>query len=181
MRKLIVSVVTAGALLAPLAALADNAAPTASSVAAQLCKQQQVTMGTVNFNAAYGTNASKSNAYGKCVAKNASLAQADVSNAAKACKTEQADAGFAAGHGGKTFAQFYGSGNGKGAAADANAYGKCVSAKAKAATNAQAAKAGSAAKACRAALKADATAFHGTYGTGASAFGKCVSAKSKAK
>jgi hypothetical protein len=46
-------------------------------------------------------------------------------NAAKACTAEQADASFAANHGGKSFAQFYGAN-----ANDANAFGKCVSMKA---------------------------------------------------
>ncbi len=56
-------------------------------------------------------------------------------NAAKACKAEQADPDFAASHDGKTFDEFYGTngnpkketpGTGK------NAFGKCVSTKAKA-------------------------------------------------
>ncbi len=56
-------------------------------------------------------------------------------NAAKECKAEQADPNFAASHDGKTFDEFYGtngnpkketSGTGK------NAFGKCVSSKAKA-------------------------------------------------
>ena len=47
-------------------------------------------------------------------------------NAVSACRAEQADTAFADSHGGKTFDQFYGTGkNGN------NAFGKCVSSKAK--------------------------------------------------
>ena len=156
MGKLIVSLAAVCTLLAPIAALAAGT-PSTSAVAASLCKQERVTMGTTNFNAAYGTNADKSNAYGKCVAKAASTAQQDVDNAAKACKAQL------------------------GADADANAYGKCVSAKVQSATAQQASKAGSAARSCRADLKADKAAFAAKWGTGTSAFGKCVSSKSKSK
>jgi hypothetical protein len=176
MRKLIVSLASLCTLLAPIAALAAGT-PSTNAVAASLCTQERVTMGTANFNAAYGTNADKSNAYGKCVAKAASLAQQDLNNAARSCKTEQADPNFAANHGGKTFDQFYGATPGKNA--DANAYGKCVSAKVKSATAKQASKAGSAARSCRADLKADKAAFAAKWGTGTSAFGKCVSSTSK--
>src|SRR5437667_3377754 len=163
MRKLIVSLAAVCVLLTPIAALAAGT-PSTNAVAASLCKQERVTMGTVNFNAAYGTNADKSNAYGKCVSKNASTAQQDISNAAKSCKAEQADPNFAANHGGKTFDQFYGATQGKDAGA--NAYGKCVSAKVKSATAQQASKAGSAARSCRADLKADKAAFTAKWGTG---------------
>jgi hypothetical protein len=102
-------------------------------------------------------------------------------NAAKECKAEAADPGFAAAHQGKTFAEFYGTnGNGK------NAYGKCVSTKAKAkkaemdAADAEDAKEfKNAAKACAGVRRAmGTTAFANEYGKNASkrnAFGKCVS------
>jgi hypothetical protein len=178
MRKLLCITAAVSALLAPVAALAAGT-PSANAVAASLCKQEQATMGATNFGAAYGTNADKSNAYGKCVAKNAGTAKQDVTNASKACSAEQADANFAAGHGGKTFAQFYGASQGK--TTGANAFGKCVSAKVKSATAGQAGKAGSAARSCRSDLKADKTAFAGKWGPGTNAFGRCVSATSKSK
>ncbi len=56
-------------------------------------------------------------------------------NAAKECKAEQADPDFAASHDGKTFDEFYGTnGNPKKETPGAlkNAFGKCVSSKAKA-------------------------------------------------
>jgi hypothetical protein len=101
-------------------------------------------------------------------------------NAAKACKAEAADPGFAGGHGNKTFAEFYGTnGNGK------NAYGKCVSTKAKekkAEMDAEDAEAAeefkNAAKACAGERKLGSSAFAEKYGTNANnsnAFGKCVS------
>jgi hypothetical protein len=73
---------------------------------------------------------SKYKNFGQCVSKKAKEEAAERkaarTNAAKECKAERADANFAATHGGKTFEQFYGTNkNGK------NAYGKCVSGKAK--------------------------------------------------
>lgn len=132
-------------------------------------------MGLATFNKTYGTNASAANAYGKCVSKNSSSAQQDVANAAKACKAERTADPAA-------FDKKYGTVKGaNGKSAGSNAYGKCVSAKAKAAATAQAATATSAAKSCKADAKADAAAFATKYGSGSSAFGKCVAAKSKTK
>ena len=78
------------------------------------------------FNLKYGTNKNKKNAFGKCVSSKASAAvesQEDATlNAAKKCKAERADVNFAAGHGGKSFADFYGTNANK-----KNAFGKCVS------------------------------------------------------
>jgi hypothetical protein len=45
-------------------------------------------------------------------------------NAAKECAAERSDAGFPAGHDGKTFEEFYGTNRNK-----RNAFGKCVSSK----------------------------------------------------
>ena len=61
---------------------------------------------------------------GKCVSAWTQTEHQNRHAAETACKAEQADAGFAAAHGGKTFAQFYGVGN-KGA----NALNRCVQAK----------------------------------------------------
>lgn len=62
----------------------------------------------------------------RCVKKTAAEEEAEeetaFKNAAKECKAERSDPGFAADHGGKTFEQHYGTNaNGK------NAFGKCVS------------------------------------------------------
>jgi len=168
-KKTIVGVIAMCSLLLPVAAVAaDGAAPAPSTVANQICKQEQVTLG-VNFKSTYGTNANKSNAFGKCVSKNAKNAQADVANASKACDAERsADAA--------AFAAKYGKN-----AKDKNAFGKCVSAKAAASVNARAAAAASAPKQCKAAAKADAAGYAAKYGTGKDALGKCVAAKSQTK
>jgi hypothetical protein len=175
--KILVVTAAICALVAPVAAFAAGT-PSASAVAASLCKQEQAKMTPTDFQAAYGAT-NTSSAYGKCVSKNAGAAQQDLSNAAKACRTEQADPNFATNHGGKTFDQFYGAAQGKNSAA--NAFGRCVSAKVKSATAQQSSKAASAARSCRADLKADKTAFAAAWGTGTNAFGKCVSSKSKSK
>ena len=74
-KKTIVGVIAMCSLLLPVAAVAaDGAAPAPSTVANQICKQEQVTLGA-NFKSTYGTNANKSNAFGKCVSKNAKNAQ----------------------------------------------------------------------------------------------------------
>ena len=119
MGKLIVSLAAVCTLLAPIAALAAGT-PSTSAVAASLCKQERVTMGTTNFNAAYGTNADKSNAYGKCVsAKVQSATGQQASKAGSAARSCRADlkADKAA------FAAKWGTGT--------SAFGKCVSSKSK--------------------------------------------------
>src|SRR5229473_2840126 len=113
MRKLIFLALFV-ALAAPIAALADGTPPTPATTANQTCKQARTTLGTTTFAQTYGTNTSRSNAFGKCLSANAKSAQQAVVNAAKTCKAQQADPNFAASHGGKTFAQFYGSNSSKG-------------------------------------------------------------------
>jgi hypothetical protein len=167
------------ALIVPMAALADTATPTPASTANQICQQARTSMGAALFTQTYGTNASKANAFGKCVAKNAGAAQQDVSNAAATCKAEQSDPNFATSHGGKTFDQYYGANSAKGKGAGANAFGKCVSKSVANSATKQADASTSAAKSCKAALKASASDFAAKYGTGRNAFGKCVSAASK--
>lgn len=174
MRNICISLVAAVALLAPVAALADTGAPTPATAAGQICKQEQATLKAA-FNTTYGTNASKANAFGKCVAKNAKNAQQALDNASKSCKAEQAADPAA-------FAQKYGT-NGKSGSngAGKNALGKCISAKVQQTASADAAKAPSAMKQCKAAAKADPAGFAGTYGAGRDALGKCVAAKAHTK
>jgi hypothetical protein len=111
--------------------------------AAQECKAEQADPnfatehGGATFDEFYGTNTpnengvngSNQNAFGKCVSGKvrAALAeeQEDLLNAAKECKAERSDPDFAAGHGGESFADFYGTNHNK-----KNALGKCVSQKA---------------------------------------------------
>jgi hypothetical protein len=108
MRKLILFGIAALAL-SPAAALADSSP---SQSAEQQCRTQRTAMGATAFGALYGTNANKSNAFGRCVSKLAAQDQQAEQAAASACKTEQAADPAA-------FAKKYGTGNGK------NAFGKC--------------------------------------------------------
>jgi hypothetical protein len=139
---------------------------------AQTCRAQRTSMGTATFDKTYGKNASDKNAFGKCVSTVARAQNTNEVNASTACKAEQSDASFAGGHGGKTFDQFYGTN-----ADQSNAFGKCVSTKAQAASTAQSQATVSAAKACAAEQSAGAAAFTAKYGT----FGKCVSSKTSGK
>ena len=168
MKRYLFIVAAAAALCVPAAALAD-ATPNASQLAVQSCKTQQSQLGAATFKATYGANA-----YGKCVSKAMQSASAALQNAAEACKAEQADANFAAAHNGQTFNAVYGSGSSKGKGADANAYGKCVSLKAKASTQAHTQAVVSAAKSCKAARTANPAAF-----AKPNAFGKCVALRTK--
>ena len=127
-------------------------------------------MGEQAFKLLYGTNANKSNAFGKCVSKLAHQNAKNQTNAAAQCRAER-DADPAA------FAAKYGTGK-----KHANAFGKCVSGKAKAAAAQQVKATDNAAKACSDERKADPAAFKAKYGTNANksnAFGKCVSGKVK--
>ena len=184
MTRLTTALAVALAFAVPTAALADQPSSTDQKNAAKECKALQKAMGDVNFTKAFGTNKNGKNAYGKCVSKKAREEASERSdaakNAAKQCKAEQADPNFAATHDGKTFEQVYGTNkNGN------NAYGKCVSQKAKAnkaKADAQDKAAVNAAKTCRAEQKLDPVAFKNKYGTNenkANAFGKCVSKTAK--
>src|SRR5438045_918170 len=109
------------ALAVPAVAIGDSQ-PSPASLATQTCKAEQVQAAT--FKLTYGTNATRSNAFGRCVAKHTATSQQDLQTAAKQCKAEQdADA--------TAFAKKYGSNTqAKGKGAGADAFGKCVSAKA---------------------------------------------------
>jgi hypothetical protein len=135
------------------------------------CRSLRSQMGATTFALTYGKNANDRNAFGKCVAKTAHAQTQNEVSAASACRAEQADANFAASHSGKTFAQFYGTGD------LANAFGKCVSAKASEKSQSQQQATVSAAKTCASELQAGATAFKAKYGT----FGHCVSLKASGK
>ena len=171
--KRVILVIAAMAVMAPAAfAAGGDQAPSP----AKACNTELSAIGAANFKLLYAPGGSGANAMGKCVSKHAKLAAAARTNAAKTCATEQAmtEADFRAAHDGKSFAELYGQNKN-----DKNAFGKCVSAKAHAATLAREAAMLKAAKACKAERAADRTAFTAKYGGKASAFGKCVSGKSK--
>ena len=181
------------ALAVPGSAVAADPDPANFKNAAKYCKALRAASGDANFKAMFG---GKSNAYGKCVSKAARRDQKQEdtakTNASKQCKAEAAQnpEEFKAAHGGKTFAEFYGTGNGK------NAHGKCVSQKAKqnkAEADKQEREDVNSAKECRTEQSQNPdefkaahggksfTEFYGTNENGKNAFGKCVSSKSKAK
>jgi len=116
-----------------------SAASESSANAAKACKAEQdgdaaafaAAHGGKSFADFYGTNGNKKNAFGKCVSGKADESVADSQAAelaaASKCKAMRADPGFAAAHGGKSFADFYGTNANK-----KNAFAKCVSTTAKA-------------------------------------------------
>src|SRR4051794_28258142 len=106
MRKMILTLLLV-AVMAPAAALADSSTPTPASTANASCKAKLQSLGASTFKQTYRT-------FGKCVSQSLSAGRQNVSNAAKSCKAEQADAGFAGAHDGKTFSQYYGSKKSKG-------------------------------------------------------------------
>jgi hypothetical protein len=184
MKKLFLACAVSAAAIAPAAASAADPAPSDFKNAAKYCKALKAASGS-SFASMFGT---KKNAYGKCVSstakkranEDAAQEKAAKTNAAKQCKAERQDSGFAAAHGGKTFEQFYGTGNGN------NAYGKCVSQNAKqrkaaadAEDKAQQKDRLNAAKTCKAAKKSDPDQFGEDFGTRRNAFGKCVSRTAK--
>jgi hypothetical protein len=172
---------------AALGALAISAGPalaedttTTVPTAQEQCAALKAELGKDAFKATYGTNKTKSNAFGKCVSARTTATEEAAAeaktNASKACDAEQAADPVA-------FETTYGTGKTK-----SNAHGKCVSTKAKAKTaetvEEETDAIVSAAKSCKAERQADAAAFKAKYGTNAkksNAFGKCVSAQAKAQ
>jgi len=179
--RLISTLVVAGGLALAVPALADDTptTPTSTPTAQQQCRTERAQMGLATFRQTYGTNHNRHNAFGKCVSKRSAATEQNAAeahtNASQECRTEQAADADA-------FAKKYGTNpNGR------NAFGKCVSQKAKAetaeTTTQEVAAEVNAAKACRTERNADRDAFTKKYGTnhnGRNAFGKCVSQKAKA-
>lgn len=147
--------------------------------ASRACKALKTQVGAATFTQTYGTNASRSNAFGKCVAQWQRTAHSARHAATAACKAESTDTAFAAAHGGKTFTQFYGTGK-KGK----NAMSRCVAQKLSQSLTVQQRETRNAAQQCKAERNSlGATAFANKYGTNANkrnAFGKCVSSRASA-
>jgi len=143
-RKLCVVLMVAFAAV-PAAAFAGTSAPDLHAGASTTCTAMHTKIGPLWFNRSFTS-------FGACVAALTPLARQNANTAASSCRSERADANFAATHGGNTFAQTYGVGP-----THANAFGKCVSAKERTASAAEV----SAASSCRAKL-------------GAAAFVACV-------
>jgi hypothetical protein len=180
-------IVLAAALVVPAAAVAKPDASDKRAAIAQCKAERGKSKATRHaFKAKY-------HSFSRCIHQNAAEEHAEKAaaqrNAAKECKAERADADFPASHDGKSFQEFYGTGkNGK------NAYGKCVSQKARAfkkqedeADKADVAAFKNAAKECQSEADDDAfedshdgKSFEDFYGTNRNhrnAFGKCVSSK----
>jgi hypothetical protein len=188
MRRMILMLGVTGALAAPVAARADAPTPADTQQASQECRFERGTTDATReaFRARYGTNHNGANAFGKCVSATAKEQRAEreqaEANAPQACRAEEgttpeSKAAFRAKYGTNK--------NGK------NAFGKCVSAKARALEqqaddqdrqDATARK--HAAKACDAERGSTAdsrAAFRAKYGRhGHDAFGRCVSQTVKA-
>ena len=138
---------------------------------AQWCRSERTRMGDKAFTELYGTNGNKRNAFGKCVSKAAHTMHENFVSASDQCSAEQADPTFAATHGGQTFTQHYGT-NANGS----NAFGKCVSGKAKAQNDAGQQATVDAARQCQNERKQmGERAFRSKYRT----FGACVSQHAK--
>jgi hypothetical protein len=178
MRKL--AILAALALTASPAFAAGGGNSSAKTSAQKQCRAERTAMGAQTFRDTYGTNKNKKNAFGKCVShrthQNTQDQNAAQKNAAKDCKAERAADPAA-------FQQKYGTGKNK-----KNAFGKCVSQKARAKTKqaeqGQVQAEENAAKQCKDERTADPAAFQQKYGTNknkSNAFGKCVSQKAKAQ
>ena len=160
------------AVLVPVGALAQTAPSSDKENGARACKALLATLGEQTFKDTYGTNDTKSNAMGKCVSAWSRAEHQNRREAAAACRAEQQDVNFAAAHGGKSFAEFYG--NGK---KNMNALQRCTQAKRQAASTVEQNDTVNAARACKAERKLGEAAFATKYGTNANksnAFGKCV-------
>jgi hypothetical protein len=168
MRKF-VYVLIAAALALPAFAVAGKPSPNQAAAGKQ-CAAERAAMLAPAFKLLYGTNANRSNAFGKCVSKLVQQNAKNQTNAASQCRSERTTDVAA-------FAAKYGKGKKHG-----NAFGNCVSQTAKAAAKQQQQATTNAAKACWAERQPDPAAFKAKYGTNANksnAFGKCVSGKVK--
>lgn len=181
MKRILLAACATALLLAPAALAAE---PQASSDYCKALRSSQPAL--------FGAGKTYGN-LGACVSAHNAQAGANTTAAAKTCKAEMADPNFAASHGDKTFAAFYGTsgekanGNGSGNG-NGNAFGKCVSQHASQQTAAQQAAEVKGAKVCKAELKLTAEQFaakypgktfatkYGTNRNAKNAFGKCVSA-----
>jgi hypothetical protein len=176
---LLVSILAA--LIVPAASFAAGPTGQDRENAARACRALRASMGDALFRQSYGTvQSNRKNAFGRCVSQWSRQERQNRISAREACSAEQADANFAATHDGKTFAEFYGTGpNGR------NAFGKCVSSKAKSSSDEARQDTLSAAKQCKSERSELGPAeFRAKYGKNANdrnAFGKCVSQLAKAE
>jgi hypothetical protein len=172
-RALVPLAIVTAALAVPAASLGGHGQGSGQYKAnpSRLCKAQRTEMGVDAFKAAWGTNANKSNALGKCVSAMAKQQTETVSNAEQSCRTEQAADP-------QGFKDTYGTNKNK-----SNAFGKCVSQHAKQLTQEEQEATTNVPQTCRDLRnQMGSKLFALTYGTNKNrknAFGKCVSKSTK--
>ena len=171
---------TLAALLIPAASLGSGPTGQDRENAARACRVLRGDLGVATFRQTYGTaQSNRSNAFGRCVSQWARTEHQSRVSARAACAAERADANFAANHDGKSFTEYYGTGP-----QHRNAFGKCVSSKAKSSSDEAQANTVNAAKQCKQERHdLGAAEFRAKYGKNArdrNAFGKCVSQLAKA-
>jgi hypothetical protein len=169
------------ALVVPAASFAEGPTGQDRENAARACRALRASMGLELFRTTYGTvQSNRKNAFGKCVSQWSRAEHQNRISAREACSAEKADPNFAASHDGKSFDEFYGTGP-----QHRNAFGKCVSSKAKSASDEAQEGTLNAAKQCKAERSELGPAeFRAKYGKNANdrnAFGKCVSQLAKAQ
>jgi hypothetical protein len=164
MRRILVTALLVFAV-APVAASVAAGGTDATKAASAACAASKAKLGAATFAQAYTS-------FGACVSAMTSVEQQNIASAQALCAVEQGDTvGFAALHGGKTFAQFYGTGKN-----DKNALAKCASTKAQASSKAEQLARTNPSRTCRSArTQLGVSAFTLTYGNARNAFGKCVS------
>ena len=179
MKTKILIAASLAALVVPAASFGSGPTGQDRQNGARACAALRASLGQDTFRQTYGTaQSNRRNAMGRCVSQWAHAEHQNRVSARAACTAESADPNFAASHDGKTFAEFYGKN-----ANDKNAFGKCVSSKAKASSQQQQANTVNAAKSCKTERGSmGVAAFRAKYGKNAhdrNAFGKCVSALAK--
>jgi hypothetical protein len=181
MKTKILIAASLAALVVPAASFGSGPTGQDRENGARACRALRASMGLDIFRQTYGTvQSNRKNAFGRCVSMWAHAAHQSRISARAACSAEQADPNFAANHNGMSFAEFYGTGpNHK------NAFGKCVSSKAKASLEQQQSATKNAARSCKAERSSmEGPAFRAKYGKNANdrnAFGKCVSQLAKSQ
>jgi hypothetical protein len=126
------------------------------------CRSLWTQVGARAFSLLYGRH----DAFVRCVSETATTQTQNELGAAESCRSQQNDVGFTDTHGGKTFAQVFGTD-----ANLSNAFGKCTAARASATAASQQRATVAATRKCEREQKADTTAFKSKYRS----FGRCVS------
>src|SRR5216117_734738 len=175
MKTKILIAASLAALVVPAASFGSGPTGQDRENGARACRALRATLGPDLFRMSYGTvQSNRRDATGRCVSLWAHASHQARVSARAACSAEQADPNFAANHNGMSFAEFYGTGP-----QHRNAFGKCVSSKAKASLEQQKSATQNAARSCKAERSSmEGAAFRAKYGKNANdrnAFGKCVS------